>query len=193
MIGMKGFIMANLTISKENMFDFDLDVLINPVNCKGSVEKKVSQQFSVRFPRSQKNYQNTCKREIFLPDATGRKRKVKALQPGDILHYIDLDSSKMKEFQSDEDMTSEKLQELISGNVQNIIYFATKNKPKKPVKEKDISIGLKNLKKLLEKDEMKDTIKSIGFPFLGTTKEFLESEIQDIFKDLDYDIYLFFD
>ena len=92
--------MAEFNVSHKSMFDAELDMLVNLVNCKGVTKNSLAAQFSKRFPRSQENYVAMTEKELMVPDATGKKRKQKAFQPGDVLHYVDMDVTKVQKFQS---------------------------------------------------------------------------------------------
>lgn len=58
-----------------DIFEADVDALVNPVNCKGVSGKGLAKQFKDRFPENQKHYENMA-----------RKGK---LHLGDILVYHD--------------------------------------------------------------------------------------------------------
>lgn len=184
-------------ISDGSIFDrnLNLDMILNPVNCKGVSGTGLAKEFKSRFPRSQEDYERVCKREIVVPDATGRKRKVKAFQPGDILHYVDMDVTDIQGFQSEE-TTSEDLQDFINSNVQHVVFFPTKNHWKRPSKLEYVEKGLNSLRKLLDNEEVKDKVKRIGIPALGAGLGGLNplevsALIRDKLEDLDYTFVLF--
>jgi hypothetical protein len=192
---MKGcMIMAEFVTSHKSMFDAELDMLVNLVNCKGVTKSSLAAQFSKRFPRSQENYVAMTQREITIPDATGRERKQKAFQPGDVLHYVDMDVTKVQKFQSEnEDMESEDLQNFINAGVQNVIYMPIRNHWKRPAKLDYFKRGLKSLRKVLDNEEMPDKVKTVGIPF--PSNELDEDELwiltKDILGDLDYKFTIF--
>lgn len=191
-------------ISDGNIFDpeLELDMILNPVNCKGVSGAGLAKAFAERFPRSQADYENVSKKEMMLPDATGRKRKTKIFQPGDILHYIDMNIKRMQTFQSSlsEDLTeedkNEQLQEFINENIQHVVFFPTKNHWKRPSKMEYVEAGLSSLRQLLENDEVKDKVKRIGIPALGAGLGKLDPKevsvlIREKLGDLDYTFVLF--
>jgi len=188
--------MAEFIFSEKNIFEEDsLDVLINPVNCKGVPKTEISKDFAFRFPRSQKNYVEMCKKEIFIDDATGKKRKVKAFQPGDVLHYTDMDVTKIKSFQDEsEELTNEDLQNFITNSVQDVIYFPVKNHWKRKSKIDYVKTGVSGLKRIIDSEEMQDKINFIGIPKLSS--ELNNAEVVDIFKEnfahLNYTFIFFF-
>jgi len=187
-------IMAEFNVSHKSMFDAELDMLVNLVNCKGVTKNSLSAQFSKRFPRSQENYVAMTEREIMVPDATGKKRKQKAFQPGDVLHYVDMDVTKVQKFQSEtEDMESEDLQNFINEGVQNVVYMPIRNHWKRPAKLDYFKRGLKSLRQVLDNEEMPDKVKTIGLPL--PSNELDEDELwkltENILGDLDYKFTIF--
>ena len=186
--------MAEFNVSHKSMFDAELDMLVNLVNCKGVTKNSLAAQFSKRFPRSQENYVAMTERELMVPDATGKKRKQKAFQPGDVLHYVDMDVTKVQKFQAEtEDMESEDLQNFINEGVQNIIYMPIRNHWKRPAKLDYFKRGLKSLRQVLDNEEMPDKVKNVGLPF--PSNELDEDELwkltENILGDLDYKFTIF--
>lgn len=184
-------------VSDGNIFDpeLELDMILNPVNCKGVSGAGLAKEFSKRFPRSQADYENVCQKEMILPDATGRKRKTKVFQPGDVLHYIDMNVMRIRNFQNDE-TTNEELQDFINDNVQHVIFFPTKNHWKRPSRVEYIEKGLDNLRKVLVHEDMQDKVKRIGIPALGAglgglPPNEVSALIREKLGDLDYTFVLF--
>ena len=55
---------------KGNIFDADVEALVNPVNCVGIMGKGLALQFKKKFPDYYKHYANACKeRRIILGNA----------------------------------------------------------------------------------------------------------------------------
>jgi len=183
--------------SDGNIFDPDLklDMILNPVNCKGVSGAGLAKAFALRFPRAQQDYERTAKKEMMLPDATGRKRKTKVLQPGDILHYVDMNVFAIQNFQKDEP-SDEELQDFINENVQHVVFFPTKNHWKRPSRIEYVETGLNSLRQLLDHEEIRDKVKRVGIPALGAGLGKLDPAevsnlIRDKLGDLDYTFVLF--
>lgn len=146
--------------------DLKLDMILNPVNCKGVSGKGLAKEFAQRFPASQQNYKSVCQRTVYSPDATGRRRKVSLFQPGDVLHYIDTDLRRVDIF--DTDRPIEEVQEDLKANTQHVIYIPTKNHWKRPSRLEYVQSGLKGLAKILREDEsVREEVSRIGIPALG--------------------------
>jgi hypothetical protein len=194
---MKGYTtMIKVVKESINLFNYTdtLDMIINPVNCKGVSKTEIAKQFESRFPRSHQNYVMMCKRKLTMPDATGVTRKMKALVPGDILHYVDMDMIKINEFQSNEETTSQDLQTFINSRVQNIIFLPVKNHWKNPAKLEFVEKGINGIKKLLSNEDMQNTIKTIGVPKLSSN--FNQNQVISLFEDTLVDLeysFIFFD
>jgi O-acetyl-ADP-ribose deacetylase (regulator of RNase III) len=58
-----------ITCTHGNIFDADVDVIINPVNCVGVMGKGLALQFKRRFPDMYKQYRYDCQHHAYEPGA----------------------------------------------------------------------------------------------------------------------------
>lgn len=163
---------AEFIFADADIFSLDVDMIINPVNCKGVSGAGLALSFKRRFPVSQRRYENVCKQELFSNDATGTRRKTAAFRPGDILHFIDIDlqnpglvemASRIENGELDS-LEKEELEKLISLR-KHLVYFPTKNHWKRPSKYEYIEKGMWALRDLLQKPDI--DVKSLAIPALG--------------------------
>ena len=137
--------MTTFEFSEGNLFDEELDVLLNPVNCKGVSGAGLAKEFAKRFPLAQNEYERVSKLYAHVPDLTGRVRKTKVFRPGDLLQQTDEDT--------------------LNNEIKTVVFFPTKNHYKNPSKMEYINSGTKTLVKLLSKDAFKGN--RVGIPALG--------------------------
>jgi len=50
----------SITISNENIFDLDVEAIVNPVNCVGVMGKGLALEFKNRYPDNFKYYKQAC-------------------------------------------------------------------------------------------------------------------------------------
>lgn len=151
----------------ENILEMEVDMILNPVNCKGVSGAGLAKSFKEKFPASQKKYEAVCKQSIFVNDPTGVRRKVSAFRPGDILHFLDINIDRVNEVSPDGHISSLETAALESLllNRQHVVFFPTKNHWKNPSKYDYIESGMKSLRDLLQKEDI--SVKSIAIPALG--------------------------
>lgn len=153
--------------SEENIFEMDVDMIINPVNCKGVSGAGLAKAFKEKFPVSQKRYESVCKQTMMVTDPTGIKRKVAAFRPGDILHFIDINIDRVRAATNNGNISSlekEDLENLLLKR-QHVVFFPTKNHWKNPSKYEYIESGMRSLANLLKKDDV--SVSSVAIPALG--------------------------
>lgn len=192
---------AEFVYVNADIFELEVDMIVNPVNCKGVSGAGLALEFKKRFPVSQKRYEAVCKQEMFMTDATGTRKKVAAFRPGDILHFIDIDlnspilqdyANKKAESDGLEDSGTEKLEKLLSQR-KHLIYFPTKNHWKRPARYEYISKGMLALRDLLLKPDV--NVESIAIPALGCglgglSPSVVSGIIIDHLKDLPLKVYM---
>ncbi|MFB6231038.1 MAG: macro domain-containing protein [Salinibacter sp.] len=54
-------------IRQGDLFDADVEALVDPVNCAGTMSRGVSAQFRVRFPRNAERYRTACSNDQLAP------------------------------------------------------------------------------------------------------------------------------
>lgn len=151
--------MAVFEYSSENIFEVESNMLLNPVNCKGVSGAGLALAFKRKFPEAQREYETTCRKEMWITDPTGTRRKVAAFRPGDLLHFIGINRDYlMSEDVKPEDLLSKK---------QHLVYFPTKNHYKDPSKYEYVEKGLKSLVGLLSQDDINSSVSTISIPALG--------------------------
>lgn len=149
--------------SHDSIFDVEADMIVNPVNCKGISGKGLALEFKHKFPVCQAKYEEICRREIFINDPTGTRRKVPAFRPGDILHFIEISRDRIPKNISE--MSPEEIDGLLNKR-QHIVYLPTKNHWKNPSKYEYVRSGLKSLRQLLDKEGL-EGVQTIAIPALG--------------------------
>lgn len=154
---------ATFVESDGDIFEVPSDMLVNPVNCKGVSGKGLALAFKRKFPICQAKYEEVCRRDMFTTDPTGRRRKVAAFRPGDVLHFIDINVDKISGDIGS--MAPEAIDELINQR-QHIVFLPTKNHWKNPSKYEYVESGLKSLATLLTKEGL-ENVHTISIPALG--------------------------
>lgn len=56
-----------ITLTKGNIFDADVEALVNPVNCVGVMGKGLALQFKERYPDNYHHYKNLCRLGCMQP------------------------------------------------------------------------------------------------------------------------------
>jgi O-acetyl-ADP-ribose deacetylase (regulator of RNase III) len=153
----------NVIESNESIFEVEADMLVNPVNCKGVSGKGLALEFKHKFPICQAKYEEICRREIFINDPTGVRRKVAAFRPGDVLHFIDINKDRITKEISQ--MEPQEIEDLLNRR-QHIVFLPTKNHWKNPSTYEYVRGGLKSLGNLLKKEGL-ESVKTIAIPALG--------------------------
>lgn len=154
---------ATFVESDGDIFKVPSDMLLNPVNCKGVSGAGLALAFKKKFPVCQTKYEEICKREMFITDPVGRRRKVAAFRPGDVLHFIDINKDKITADIGE--MSPEEVEALLNER-QHIVFFPTKNHWKNPSTYDYVDSGLKALANLLVKDGL-EGVNTISIPALG--------------------------
>lgn len=191
---------AEFLFVNEDIFSLNVDMIINPVNCKGVSGAGLALAFKRRFPVSQKKYETVCRQEIFVEDATGTRRKTAAFRPGDILHFLDIDlqnpelSGMAEKLSSGElnNLEKEELEQLLTMR-KHVVYFPTKNHWKRPSKYEYIEKGMNSLRDLLQKPDV--NVSSVAIPALGCGLGTLDPKVVsgiiiNSLKDLPLKIYM---
>ena len=180
--------MATFEYSNGNIFEVESDMILNPVNCKGVSGAGLALAFRRKFPEAQREYEEVCRKEMWITDPTGTRRKVAAFKPGDLLHFIGIN----RDYLSDESVTPE---ELLSRK-QHLVYFPTKNHYKDPSKYEYVEKGLRSLVELLSQEKVDSEVHTVSIPALGCglgglTWVKVENSIREILSPLEKTFILF--
>lgn len=171
---------ATFTYSDGDIFEVPSDMLVNPVNCKGVSGKGLALEFKKRFPVSQKKYEEVCRKQVYMTDATGRRKKVAAFRPGDILHFIDIDKTQITK--PIDQMEPEEIDELLTHR-HHLVYLPTKNHWKNPSKYEYVRSGIKALADLLGQEGL-EMVNTVSIPALGCGLGSLEwGEVEKIIRE----------
>lgn len=178
--------MATFIESNDNIFNLEVEALVNPVNCKGVSGAGLAKDFAQRFPNGQRSYERACKQTMLVPDATGTIRKVSSFLPGDLLAIPDINVQRIML-----ETINEKTLENLMNSKQTVIYFPTKNHWKRPSTYEYIEKGLKALVNLASSGEFKTiAIPALGCGLGGLDYEKVSIQIQEALKDTDLEIYM---
>jgi len=190
--------MVTFEESAGNLFDSDLelDMIFNPVNCKGVAGRGLAKEFKERYPNSFQTYRQQCQSAMMAPDATGKVHKMSKFVPGDILHFVDVTADEFAEANEAED--ADEMMQKMEEFRKHLVYFPTKNHWKRPSKLEYITKGMHSIRMLLEREEIRESVSRIGIPALGCGLGGLdwtdvEQEIRSALEDLeaDYTVILF--
>jgi len=153
--------------SDKSLFDpeLELDMIFNPVNCKGVAGKGLAKEFKERYPTGFATYRQQCQSSMMMPDATGKLRKVPNFQPGDVLHFVDMTPQEYEQINQAE--TADEAVKLAERVRKHIVYFPTKNHWKRPSQLNFIVKGMRNVRSLLEREDIQEQVHRIGIPALG--------------------------
>lgn len=154
---------ATFMYSDDDIFEVPSDMLVNPVNCKGVSGKGLALGFKKRFPVCQTKYEEVCRQTMYHTDPTGRRKKIAAFRPGDVLHFIDINVTKIGG--AIDRMSPEEIDTLLNQR-QHIVFLPTKNHWKNPSKYEYVESGLKSLANLLTKEGL-ENVHTISIPALG--------------------------
>lgn len=202
--------MSTFEFSKDSIFnpELNLQMIINPVNIKGVSGAGLAKEFAKRFPGCQGEYEQICKAKVTTPSIRGNK-KVRAFTTGELLHFIDVDFNRVVELEKSYEFNPDTMSpEEIQSNIdsfrskvaelkQHIIYFPTKAHWKNPSKIEYISKGLDSLVRLLNTDEIKQSVKRVGIPALGCglgglSVDDVQYLITEKLSPLDYTFVMFY-
>ena len=54
---------------KASIFEVNANILVNPVNCQGTMGKGLARQFAIKFPKIVPIYKNACQKDNLKPGA----------------------------------------------------------------------------------------------------------------------------
>jgi O-acetyl-ADP-ribose deacetylase (regulator of RNase III) len=168
----------------QDIFSVHSDMLLNPVNCKGVSGAGLALAFKRKFPAPQREYEATCRKDMWITDPLGVKRKVAAFRPGDLIHLQGVNVDLVSESTTLEDLLHLK---------QHIVYFPTKNHYKDPSKYEYVETGLNSLVTLLTRVDgvEKVSIPALGCGLGGLDWKIVEGMIVERLRDVDKTFLLF--
>ena len=79
--------MSNLEFSKGDLFNADVEALVNTVNCVGVMGRGVALQFKRKFPDNFRAYADACKKELVQPGKMFTTERVALGQPRYIINF----------------------------------------------------------------------------------------------------------
>lgn len=119
-----------------------MDGIIVPVNARGITTGSAMSLIAREFPTSFEQYRQLCSRSTFKGDATGRTRKRRMVEPGDVMHFVDLtseDYSRLILQVTKEEITEEDMKEAYDEAKKHVFLMVVRGRADKPFNVKKLN------------------------------------------------------
>lgn len=74
-------------ISNQNILDANVEAIVNPVNCVGTMGKGLAREIGLKFPRILARYQSQCRMKLILPGVPYAVRVASEHHPNWIINF----------------------------------------------------------------------------------------------------------
>lgn len=168
----------------------EASAVVIPVNGRGSVAGRDMEIAAYEFPISFQQYQRTCGRTEFRPDATGKVKKRPVVTNGDVLVFSDVPAEAYRqllakaqdpEFDPTDDFRRDK---------KHIFYPVVKTRPDKAFSVESFRRAMKQAKNILIENEVPDVTFLLSAS--KALKSELESTLEEVFSGSDISITVVF-